>query len=85
MRQSWKASSDVMEARIENLPWMSSVEKPGVPFSTRKPRISPSSVLAQTTATSAIEPLVIQSLVPFRTQASPFFTARVFIAPGSEP
>src|SRR5207244_9989518 len=64
---------------------MSSVEKPGVPRSTRKPPISPSSSLAQTTATSAMEPLVIQSLVPFRTYASPCRRARVFIEPGSEP
>ena len=35
IRQSWKASSEVIDARIENLPWMSMVEKPGVPFSTR--------------------------------------------------
>src|SRR5205823_11391710 len=73
-----------MDARIENLPWMSRVEKPGVPFSTRKPRISPSSVFAQTTATSAIKPFVIQSFVPLRTYASPLRTARVFIPPGSE-
>ena len=35
MRQSAKASSEVIDARIENLPWMSIVLKPGVPFSTR--------------------------------------------------
>ena len=67
MRQSWKDSSEVIDARIENLPWMSRVEKPGRPRSTRKPPISPSSPLAHTTATSATEPLVIQSFVPFRT------------------
>src|SRR2546426_2733296 len=64
---------------------MSSVENPGVPRSTRKPPISPSSSLAQTTATSATEPLVIQSLVPLRTYAPPSRRARVFIPPGSEP
>src|SRR5437867_879015 len=85
IRQSWNESSEVIEARIENLPWMSSVEKPGVPRSTRKPPISSSSSLAQTTATSAMEPLVIQSLVPFRTYAPSWRRARVFIAPGSEP
>ena len=74
-----------MDARIENLPWMSIAEKPGVPFSTRKPQISPSSSFAHTTATSAIEPLVIQSFVPFRTYSLPFFDARVVIDPGSEP
>jgi hypothetical protein len=35
MRQSWNESSDVIEARIENLPWISSVPNPGVPRSTR--------------------------------------------------
>src|SRR5437879_2838493 len=30
MRQSWNASSEVIEARIENLPWLSSVAQPGV-------------------------------------------------------
>ena len=42
---------------------------PGVPFSTRNPRI-PSSVLAQTTATSAMVPLVIHILAPLSSQPS---------------
>ena len=63
---------------------MSRVEKPGMPRSTRKPRI-PSSVWAQTTARSAIEPLVIHILVPERTQSPPERRARVRIAAGSLP
>jgi hypothetical protein len=55
-----------------------------VPFSTRKPRIvSPS--FAHTTATSEIEPFVIQRFVPESTQAPPSGRARVSMAPGSEP
>ena len=65
--------------------WISGAEKPGMPFSTRKPRISPSSVRAQTTATSAIVPFVIHILAPFRIQSEPSRRACVRIAPGSEP
>jgi hypothetical protein len=50
------------------------------PFSTRKPR-TPSSVVAQTTDTSASVPLVIQRLVPEIDQPPPRRTARVRIAP----
>ena len=46
-------SCEVTEARSEYLPLCSTVVKPGVPRSTRKPR-TPSSVCAQTTATSAM-------------------------------
>ena len=42
-------------------------------------------VLAQMTATSAIEPLVIHSLRPVRIQSSPSRRARVVIEAGSEP
>ena len=45
----------------------------------------PSSVCAQTTATSATEPFVIHILAPFRIQSSPSRRACVRIAPGSEP
>ena len=56
-----------------------------MPRSTRKPRI-PSSVCAQTTAMSAIEPLVIHILVPERTQSpAARRRARVRIAAGSLP
>src|SRR4028118_1583426 len=84
MRQSWKPSSEVVEARSENLPCWSEEVKPGVPFSTTKPRI-PSSVLAQTTATSARVPLVIHCLEPLSTQSSPTFLAVVRMPPGLEP
>src|SRR5438128_11559832 len=63
MRQSSKKSCDVTEARSENLPMWSAVLKPAVPFSTRNPRIDPSA-LAQTTATSAIDPFVIHDFAP---------------------
>ena len=64
---------------------MSGAVKPGVPRSTRKPRISPSSVRAQTTATSEIEPFVIHIFAPFRIQSEPSRFACVRIVPGSEP
>jgi hypothetical protein len=44
-----------------------------------------SPVCAHTTATSAIEPLVIHILVPLRTQSSPSRRAVVRMPPGSEP
>ena len=65
--------------------WISGAENPFVPRSTRKPRIAPSSVLAQTTATSAIVPFVIHIFAPFRTQSEPSRRACVRIEPGSEP
>src|SRR3984957_18065729 len=51
---------------------------------TTNPR-TPSSVVAQTTATSATEPLVIHILRPLSTQSEPSRRARVFIAAGSDP
>ena len=63
---------------------MSWVVKPLVPFGTRKPR-TPSSVAAQTTATSATEPFVIHIFCPCTIQSSPSRRARVRIEPGSEP
>ena len=63
---------------------MSWVVKPLVPFGTRKPR-TPSSVCAQTTATSETEPLVIHIFCPCRIQSEPSRRARVRIEPGSEP
>ena len=83
-RTESRCSSLVTDARSESLRWMSVAVKPGVPRSTRKPR-TPSSVLAQTTATSAIEPLVIHILVPLSTQPSPLRVAAVRIAVGSLP
>ena len=73
------------EARSESFLWISGAVKPGVPFSTRKPRIAPSSVRAQTVATSAIVPFVIHILAPFRIQSDPSRRACVRIEPGSEP
>ena len=73
------------DARSEIFLWISGAEKPGMPFSTRKPRISPSSVRAQTTATSEIVPFVIHIFAPFRIQSAPSRFAWVRIAPGSEP
>ena len=51
---------------------------------TTKPRM-PSSVWAQTTATSATEPLVIHILLPLSTQSPPSRLALVRMLPGSEP
>ena len=84
-RTSCSTSSDVTEARSEIFLWISGAENPGIPFSTRKPRISPSSVRAQTTATSAIVPLVIHIFAPLRIQSEPSRRACVRIVPGSEP
>ena len=83
-RTSSRTSSDVTEARSESLRWMSLAVNPGESVGTRKPRI-PSSVLAHTTARSAIPPLVIHIFVPESTQSSPSLRAAVRIRPGSEP
>src|SRR5690242_18258845 len=61
--------------------------KPRVPRGTRKPRI-PSSVEAQTTAMSAIDPLVIHILEPDSFQSEPPLPLRVawvFMLDGSLP
>ena len=82
---SSNTSSLVTEARRLHLPVIFGAVKPGVPFSTRKPR-TPSSVLAQTTATSATLPLVIHILLPLmRHLPLPSRTARVRMPPGLEP
>src|SRR5580658_3007980 len=83
--QSLKARLEVTDARIDHFPWIREVVKPGVPFSTRKPRM-PSSVRAQTTATSATDPFVIQVFSPLRIQPDePSRTARVSMPAGLEP
>ena len=64
--------------------WISGALKPGVSVGTTKPR-TPSSVRAHTTATSAIDPLVIHIFWPLRTQSSPSRLARVRMPPGLEP
>ena len=73
-----------MEARSDSFLWISLAVKPAVPRGTRNPRM-PSSVPAQTTAMSAMLPLVIHILVPERTQSEPSFRAKVRMLPGSEP
>ena len=65
--------------------WISGAEKPGMPRSTMKPWIAPSSVRAQTIAMSAIVPFVIHIFAPFRTQSDPSRRACVRIEPGSDP
>src|SRR5947208_8366733 len=55
---------EVTEARSDHFPCTSQALNPGVPFSTRNPRTLSSSALAQTTATSAIDPLVIHIFSP---------------------
>ena len=77
-------SSEVTDARNDSLLCTSDVVKPRIPRSTRNPRI-PASVVAHTTATSAIEPLVIHILVPSRIQSPPSRRAEVRIDEGSEP
>ena len=64
--------------------------KPGNVFSTKKALMPfgplSGSVTAKTVITSATLPCVIQTLLPLRTYASPFFSARVRIEPAaSEP
>src|SRR5207244_6505314 len=83
--QSVKANPEVTEARRDHSPWTSQALNPGVPFSTRNPRTLSSSALAHTTATSAIDPLVIHIFSPLSTYLLPFFTARVSMPPGFEP
>ena len=77
------------EASRESFPFWSLAEKPSRPVSTMKPRIEPTSsrspVLAQITATSAMDPFVIHILAPLRTHSSPSSTARVIMPPGLEP
>src|SRR4029077_2376940 len=83
--QSLKDNPEVTEARSDHFPCTSQALNPGVPFSTRKPRTLSSSALAHTTATSAIDPLVIHIFSPFKIYLLAFFTARVSIPPGLDP
>src|SRR5689334_12796871 len=86
-RTSCNDNPDVTDARNDHLPCTSRAENPGRFVSTTKPRTFPpcSSLLAQMTATSAIEPEVIHIFSPFRTYSLPWRTARVRMAPGFEP
>ncbi len=78
-------TSPVVEARSDSLPCILGADSPFSPFSSTKPRITPSSSLAQITKTSAIGAFDIHILEPLSTQPSATFFARVFIPPGSEP
>src|SRR5690242_12356385 len=84
MRQSENERLEVTDARIDHLPCMSDVAYPGVPFSTRNPRM-PSSARAHTTATCEAVPLVIQVFSPLSTQHSPWRRAVVLMPAGFEP
>src|SRR5947209_17001477 len=83
-RQSLKERLAVMDARIDIFPCSSDDVNPGVPLSTRNPRI-PSSARAHTTAISAMEPLVIHVFSPLITQHEPCLTARVNMPAGFDP
>ena len=78
-------SSDVTDARRLHFPCCRGAENPSIPFSSKNPRITPFLSLAQTTATSATEPLVIHILLPLITQTSPSLLQVVAIPPGFEP
>ncbi len=76
------------DARSESFFSMSRALNPGVSVGTTKPAYFPpgrSSVRAHTMATSAIDPLVIHILVPFRIQSSPERLAFVRMLDGSLP
>src|SRR6266700_3302876 len=79
-----RTSSEVTEARSDPLCLISGALKPGASAGTTNPRM-PSSVFAHTTATSAIEPLVIHIFRPDSTQSVPSRRAEVRIAAGSDP
>src|SRR6267154_1140512 len=67
IRQFSNQHSDVRDMRKLNFPSMSRARNPGASFSTTNPPTRPSSSLAQTTFTSAIDALPIQHLLPLRT------------------
>ena len=75
---------EVTEARMLALRSMGCAENPGASVGTRNPR-TPSGVLAQITARSAIPPLVIQDLDPSITQSDPTRRAVVRMEEGSLP
>ena len=58
--------SPVTDVRRLNLPSIFGADSPFIPFSRMKPRITPSSVFAQTTNTSAIGEFEIHILLPTR-------------------
>jgi hypothetical protein len=83
-RTSSSTSSEVTDARSDSLRVIVGALKPTESVGTTKPRI-PSSVRAHTTATSAMEPLVIHILVPSSTQSLPSRRARVRMPAGLLP
>src|SRR5206468_7783440 len=66
MRQLSNQHSDVRDMRRLNFPSMCCARNPGASFSTTNPPTPPSSSLAQTTFTSAMDALPIQHLLPFK-------------------
>jgi hypothetical protein len=58
--------SPVIDVRRPTLPWIFGADRPLEFFSKTKPRIAPSSSLAQTTNTSAIGEFEIHIFVPVR-------------------
>ena len=74
-------------ARKENLPSIFGVARPSIPRSSTKPLILPpcAADFAQTTRRSAMGALVIQVLAPVSAKPPSTLSARVVIAPGSEP
>ena len=74
--------SPVTDVRRLNLPSIFGAESPFIPFSRMKPRITPSSVFAQTTNTSAIGAFEIHILLPDEPVAAGAPRARVIIEPG---
>ena len=78
-------NSEETEHRKLSLPCISLEVNPSIPFSSKNPLTMPSSSRAQTTATSAREPLVIHILFPLIIQSSPSFLHRVAIPPGFDP
>jgi hypothetical protein len=86
-RTSSRISSLVTLARRLIFLWMTRASNPLVSVGTRKPRTSPSTppTFAQTSATCARLPLVIQRFVPLRTNESPSSRATVRMPDGFDP
>jgi len=84
-----KAICAVSDARCPSFSSMRATTNPGVFVSTTNAEIpllpAALSVRANTIATSAFAPLVMNCLTPFRTYASPRRSARVAIAAASDP
>ena len=77
--------SPVIEARNASLPSILGALSPFMPFSRMKPRITSSSVFAQTMNTSASGLLLIHILAPVNRYPPSTALARVTMPPGSEP